>query len=327
MRKEALLGASVHCMFGVGKRPKEHFQPGFRHSFVGSMTAQFREAPMTFLITGATGDVGSRVVEHLIEHGERPRVFVRDAEKARARFVDRVDIFVGDLADCASLRAMLEGVDALFLVNTGPSIPARDEAAANAAKAAGVKHLVKLSSLDVEQNLAIGTWHERGEAAIRASGIPFTFVRPTGFMSNLLAWATSIKSEGVVRASTKDGKRAFIHSDDVAAVVTKALMMREYDGKTLPITGPEALSFVEATEKIGTAIGKHLRFEAISDGEARQRYAAQSASAAETEAHVALWRAIREGRLAGLTHTVEQILGRKPITLDQWAIENAAAFR
>lgn len=282
---------------------------------------------MTFLITGGTGDVGSRVVGGLLERGERPRVFVRDREKARARYGDRVDIFVGDLADSASLRAVLEGVDAIFLVNTGPNIPARDEAAANAAKVAGVKHLVKLSTLDVEQGLAIGAWHERGEAAIRASGVPFTFVRPSGFMSNLLAWATAIKSERVVRASTGDGRRAFIHSDDVAAVVIKALMMREYDGKSLTITGPEALSFAEATKKIGTAIGKHLRFEAISDGEARQRYAAHCASAAETEAHVALWRAIREGRLASLTHTVEQILGRKPITLDQWAIENAAAFR
>lgn len=281
---------------------------------------------MTFLITGATGDVGSRVVKRLLEHGERPRIFVRDAEKARAQFGDRVNILVGDLTDPESLRTALEGVDALFLVNTGPQIPARDEAAASAAKAAGVKYVVKLSSMDVEQGLAIGAWHERGEAAMRSSGIPFTFVRPSGFMSNLLAWATSIKTEGVVRASTGDGRRAFIHSDDIAAVATKALMTREYQGKLLPVTGPEALSFGEATDKIGAAIGRRLRFEAISDEEAGQRYAARSASAAETEAHVRLWRAIREGHLARVTDTVERVLGRKPLTLDQWAIENAAAF-
>ena len=71
---------------------------------------------MTYLITGATGDVGSRVVEHLLQRGNRPRVFVRDVEKARSRFGDRVDIFVGDLADPVALRAALEGVDELFLV-------------------------------------------------------------------------------------------------------------------------------------------------------------------------------------------------------------------
>lgn len=251
---------------------------------------------------------------------------MRDAGKARRQFGDCVDIFLGDLADSSSLRAALKGVDALFLVNIGPEIPVRDEAAASAAKAAGVKHLVKLSSMDVEEGLVIGAWHERGEAAIRSSGIPFTFVRPSGFMANLLAWATSIKTEGVVRASTGDGRRAFIHSDDIADVATKALMAPGNQGKLLPITGPEALSFAEATDKIGAAIGKRLRFEAISDDEAGQRYAARSASAAETEAHVALWRAIREGRLARVTNTVEQVLGRKPLTLDQWAIENAAAF-
>ncbi len=283
---------------------------------------------MTYLITGATGDVGSRVVEQLLQRGDRPRVFVRNAEKARARFGDRVEIRLGDLADpAAALRAALEGVDEFFLVNTGPQIPARDEVAAKSAKAAGVRHLVKLSSMDVQQSLALGAWHEQGEAAIRASGMPFTFVQPTGFMSNLLAWATSIKTEGILRASTGNGRRAFIHSDDIAAVATKALTTREYDGKSLPITGPEALSFAEVTAKIGSVIGKRLTFQPISDDEARQRYSATGASDSDIEAHVSLWQAIREGRLATITDNVERVLGRKPITLDQWAIENAAAFR
>jgi uncharacterized protein YbjT (DUF2867 family) len=281
---------------------------------------------MTYLITGATGDVGSKVVENLLQRGGRPRVFVRDAEKARSRFGDRVEVFVGDLADPAALGEALTGVDAFFLVNIGPEIPARDEAAARTAKSAGVRHLVKLSSMDVEQGLAIGAWHERGEAAIRASGIPFTFVQPTGFMSNLLAWARPIKAEGVVRASTGSGRRAFIHSDDIAAVVTNALITREYDGESLPITGPVALSFGDVTARIGSAIGKPLRFQPISDDEARQRYSATGASEPDIDAHVALWRAIREGRLATVTNNVERVLGRRPIALEQWLMENVAAF-
>jgi len=63
---------------------------------------------MAYLITGATGDVGARVVELLVRKGERPRVFVRDAHKARSRFGDRVDIVVGDLGSPDSLRAALE---------------------------------------------------------------------------------------------------------------------------------------------------------------------------------------------------------------------------
>ena len=282
---------------------------------------------MTYLITGATGDVGSKVVDLLIQRGNRPRVYVRNANKAQSRFGNRVDVCLGDLANAESLRTALKGVDGLFLVNSGPEIPLRDELAANIAKAAGVRHLVKLSSMDVQQGLAIGAWHERGEAAIRTSGIPFTFVQPTGFMSNLLAWADSIKKEGLVRSSTGDGKRAFIHSDDIAAVATEALTTSNYLGQSLPITGPEALSFAEVTATIATAIGKQLTFQPISDEEARQRYSAISASTEETEAHVSLWRAIREGRLAAVTDNVERILGRKPIKLNQWLTENTAAFQ
>lgn len=282
---------------------------------------------MKYLITGATGDVGERVVDLLVQRGERPRVFVRDAHKARSRFGDRVDVFVGDLASRESLTGALEGIDEFFLVNSGPQIPVRDELASTAAKAARVKHLVKLSSMDVYHSLAIGAWHERGEAAIRAGGIPFTFVQPTGFMSNLLAWAPSIKAEGVVRASTGDGRRPFIHSDDIAAVAVMTLTNRAYDGESLPITGPEALSFAEVTAKIGSAIGKPLAFQPISDEEACERYSRISGSTEETEAHVALWRAIREGRLATVNNNVERILGHEPITLDQWLVENAGAFR
>jgi uncharacterized protein YbjT (DUF2867 family) len=282
---------------------------------------------MNYLITGATGDVGSKVVQQLLQRGAQPCVFVRDAGTASAQFGDRVDIRVGDLADAESLRRALEGIDELFLVNSGPRIPELDALAANAAKAAGVKHIVKLSSLDAEQHLAIGAWHEQGEAAIRATGIPFTFVRPTGFMSNLLAWRHSILAAGVVRSSTGYGRRPFIHSEDVAAVAVQALTNREYVGESLAITGPHALTFAEATAKIGAAIGRELKFETISDEEADRRFSATGASREETAAHVELWRAIREGRLASVTDGVKRVLGRDPITFDQWTKENAAAFR
>jgi uncharacterized protein YbjT (DUF2867 family) len=281
---------------------------------------------MKHLITGATGDVGSRVVSHLLKRNIRPRVLVRNEAKARFLFGDRVDVFVGDLAEPASMRDALKGAETIYLVNVGPEIPQRDEAAALLAKEEGVKRILKLSSLDVEHGLAIGAWHEKGEAAIRAVGVPFTFVRPTGFMSNLLAWAHSIKTEKIVKSSTADGRRPFIHSEDIAAVSVEALISASYVGQSLSITGPDSLTFGQATATIAKAIGESLKYQAISDEEARQRYSKVSGSPEETEAHVALWRAIREGRLANVTHDVERILGRKPITLTQWAAENAKSF-
>jgi uncharacterized protein YbjT (DUF2867 family) len=281
---------------------------------------------MTYLITGATGEVGSRVTRQLLERGIRPRVLTRSEEKTRRMFGDCVDVYAGDLAEPASTRRAFEGAEAVFLVNVGPGIPERDKAAAAISKEAGVRKIVKLSSLGVEHGFAMGAWHAKGEAAIREAGVPFTMVRPTGFMSNLLAWAHSIRTEGVVRSSTGEGRRPFIHSEDIAAVCVEALVNDRHLGEAVSITGPESLTFGDAAAIISEAIGKPLRWEAITDEEARERYSRVSGSPEETEAHVALWRAIREGRLAATTDGVERVLGRKPIALRQWALENAGAF-
>ena len=281
---------------------------------------------MIYLITGATGNVGSLVVERLIERGERPRIFVRDAQKARARYGNQVDVFVGDLAHTPTLTPALAGVAALLLVNSGPKLAEQDEAAAKAAKAAGVKHLVKLSSYDARQNVGTGVWHARGESAIRASGIAFTFVQPTGFMSNALWWATSIKAEGIVRFPTGDGRIPFIHPDDIASVIARALTTREYDGESLPITGPEALSYAEMTAKIAAAIGKPIKVEPISEEQVRHEMIESGDSSEIVAAHLSIYRAIREERLATVTDTVERVLGRKPIAFAQWVQENATVF-
>jgi (4-alkanoyl-5-oxo-2,5-dihydrofuran-3-yl)methyl phosphate reductase len=284
---------------------------------------------MIYLITGATGNIGSLVVERLLERGERPRIFVRDAEKARARYGTRVDIAIGDLADAASLPPAFAGVDALFLLNSAHDLDVRDAAAAKAARDAGVRRLVELSSFDAQESISTGTgvWHARGEAAIRASGITFTFVQPSGFMSNALYWARSIKTEGVVRTATGDGKIPFIHGDDIADVAIEALTTQAHEGKSLPITGPEALSYAQMTETIGAGLGKTLKFQAISDEEARQQQVTWGAPPELIEARLSIFRAIREGRLARVTETVERIVGRKPFTFDRWVQENVAAFR
>jgi uncharacterized protein YbjT (DUF2867 family) len=239
-----------------------------------------------------------------------------------------VDVFTGDLADTATLQPALEGAGAILLINSGPGLADRDEAAARAAKTAGVRRLVKLSSIDArEQNVGTGVWHARGESAIRATGIAFAFVQPSGFMVNALYWARSIKAEGVVRSSTGEGRIPFIHSADIADVATKALTTHEYEGESLPITGPEALSYAEMTAKIAAAIGKLLTFQAISEEQERKQQIAWGAPEPLVEARLSIFRAIRAGRLAGVTGTVERVLGRMPATFDQWARANASAFR
>src|SRR5580658_6418160 len=98
---------------------------------------------MTYLVTGATGEVGSRVVRQLLERNIRPRVLVRNEEKARALFGDRVDVCVGDLAAPDSMRRAIQRADTVFLVNVGPAIPNcnTDEPTYSAAGFVPISHL------------------------------------------------------------------------------------------------------------------------------------------------------------------------------------------
>jgi (4-alkanoyl-5-oxo-2,5-dihydrofuran-3-yl)methyl phosphate reductase len=290
---------------------------------------QMRESDSgtTHLVTGATGNIGRRVVEGLLRRGVQTRVLVRDAGKARRLFGDRVDVRVGDLGDPASVSHAVGGADVVFLVTTGPDLAEKDKIAAEAATHAGARLLVKLSTDDVGHNVGTGPWHREGEAAIRDSGIRFVFVQPSGFMDNFLKWAGSIKADGVVRCCAGDGTIPFIHSDDIAAVAVEAMTSPRYAGRSLPITGPAALSFADMAAKVGAVTGQELRFQTISDEEERQQQSAWGTPEPLIEARLRIFRATRAGRLAGVTPTVASILGRDPIPFATWAEQNAAAFR
>ena len=160
-----------------------------------------------------------------------------------------------------------------------------------------------------------------------ATGVPFVFVRPTGFMDNALFWARSIKAEGVVRSSTGDGKIPFVHSDDIADVATRALVAPDLLGESLPLTGPEALSYAQMAAKIGAAIGKRVVHQALGEEEARRMQAAWGDPPAVVDAHQSIYRAVREGRLAEVTDTVERVLGRASLSFDRWVEQHVDAFR
>jgi uncharacterized protein YbjT (DUF2867 family) len=283
---------------------------------------------MKYLVIGATGNIGSRVTRRLIACGERPSVFVRSAKKAKTLFGAEVDIHVGDLEKPrSSLAAALADVDGTFLVSDGPDLDARDRTVAFAAKSAGVRHVVKLSTLDVHTGVGTGPWHARGEAAVRDSGVAFTFIQAAGFMLNALGWADSIRDEGLLRSSTGKGKIAFIHPDDIADVAMAALTTRDHDGQSLVITGPEALSYGEMAATIGVAIGKQVRFEEMSDNQAYAGVVAWAGKGPYADALVDIWRAVRESRLATVSDGVKQVIGRRSISFDRWAEENADVFQ
>lgn len=281
---------------------------------------------MKYLVTGATGNIGSLVTMRLLSKGEKPCVLVRDKKKARQLFGDRVDIRGCDLAGSVDqLAAAFEGGGTLFLINSGPELAERDRNCALAACKAGVRHLVKLSTLDAVTGVGTGPWHAGGEAAIRESGVRHTFIRTAAFMSNALSWADAIRIDGVLCSSTGEGKIAFIHPDDIADVAVALMTGKHSRNTSLVITGREALSYRAMVTAIGDAIGKSVRYEVLSDAEALAA-ALRWADRPYAKALVDIWRAVREGRLATAGDGVDKLLGRAPRSFSDWVRENIAAF-
>jgi (4-alkanoyl-5-oxo-2,5-dihydrofuran-3-yl)methyl phosphate reductase len=115
--------------------------------------------------------------------------------------------------------------------------------------------------------------------------------------------------------------------DDIADVAIAAMTNPQYEGLSVPITGPETLSFADMTAKVGAVIGRELCFQPVSDDDERRRQAAWGSPEPLIEARLSIFRAMREGRLATVTNNVASILGHAPISFDRWTQQNAAAFR
>jgi uncharacterized protein YbjT (DUF2867 family) len=160
---------------------------------------------------------------------------------------------------------------------------------------------------------------------VRASGVPFTILRPFGFMSNALRWRDQLKAGDVVREPFADVAVAMVDPYDLAAVAAAALVADGHEGRSYVVSGPEALRPADRVRILGAALGRDLRLEALSDEEAR----AQMTAEMPVEYVDAFFDFYVDGSLdeSQVQPTVREVLGREPRTFAQWAAAHADAFR
>ena len=280
------------------------------------------------LVTGATGNVGGAVLEQLVQAGHEVRVLVRDPNKL-GPVGEEVSVVKGDLAKPETLDAAFAGADKMFLVCTGGDLLTLADNAVDAAKKAGVKHIVLLSSASVigEHETTIGRWHRELEAKIKASGIAWTMLQPGAFASNALMWAHTLKAQGAVFQPTGDGKTTPIDARDIAEVGVKALTSPGHEGKSYPLSGPEALSAAEQVAKISAALGRPLKFVDIPEAAAREQMERAGMPEVFIRAMSEVWSMIKSGHGTETTSMVEALLGHKARTFDAWVANNVEAFK
>ena len=282
------------------------------------------------VVTGATGTIGRELVRLLAASEEPVRALGRgpspgDAEMPRGEWVQV------DLADRAALTEALEGGSRLYLLTGNTEDMVRlQKNAVRAAVDAGVPAVVKLSALGAtdRSKSVIGLWHFNVERELRDSGLAWTILRPHSFMQNFLDPLVLDSSEGVVRSAAGDGAVPFIDTRDIAAVSARVLAEPEaHQGETYTLTGPEAVTYAEATARIGSAIGRALEHvpETIDEAWARRRAAGQPTWLAAAQLALAEYQRVG-GPTARTTDTVERLTGRPARTVEEFARDHAEAF-
>jgi uncharacterized protein YbjT (DUF2867 family) len=281
------------------------------------------------LVIGATGNVGSEIVRQLVDAGEKVRAFVRDEATAARRLPAGVELAPGDLGRPETVNAALRGIDRLYLLPPMvPMLQQLEASAIEAAKRAGVRHVVKQSNIGApEESTTLQRWHRAGEKLLESSAVAWTFVRPTGFMSNAFGWAGSIKQQQAVYWPGGSGQLSVVDPRDIAAVAVRALLDSGHEGKAYDVTGPAALSTGEQVSILAEAIGKPLRYIDVPEEAARQSMRGLGMPEPIVEALLEFMRLVRTGDAAHVSDDVKQVTGRPARTFADWARENAAAFR
>jgi uncharacterized protein YbjT (DUF2867 family) len=256
---------------------------------------------------------------------------VRNRAKATGfEKVPTVEIVEGDMARSDSLGAALDGVDRVLMI----SAPLMDmvetqTAFIDAAKAAGVRHVIKFSGLDArpDSTFPFGLMHKEIEEYLERSGLAWTHLRPTGFMQEYLREAPSIINDGAFYLALGDVRLNPIDLVDVAKVAFLLLRDGGHEGARIAITGPEALTMAEIADRISRAIGKTVRYVAVSPAARRQALIAHGIQAEFADA---LDKQVKERLKGGIESQVDlsthQLFNVKPTTFLEFAQRNAKAF-
>jgi uncharacterized protein YbjT (DUF2867 family) len=277
-------------------------------------------------ITGASGTLGSEVVAQLESAGVPFRAAhytTKGAQAARAR---GREVVVIDYARPATLQSALQGCDTLFLL--GPNVPEQTRLelnAVHAARAAGVRHIVKQSVLGAgEERYSLARIHRPVEVAIEDSGLDWTFLRPNSFMQNSVTYlGAAIRAESAFFTASGHARISHVDVRDVAAVVGKVLTERSHAGRTYTLTGPDAMTYDEVADELSKTLGRPIRHVSLSPAELRHRMLRHGMPCEIADRMLDLERYFREGVPSRITRHVWQVTGRAPGRFADYARETA----
>lgn len=284
---------------------------------------QTKDMTTTHLIIGGSGNVGRALSPLLVQAGDRVRSATRNP--ATAKVATGVEPVRFDYEDSLTFGPALDGADTVFVICPAIAEPHHLVLPFLAEAAQGGRKIVLMTAMGVEHE-------EEGslrkiERALEASGSPFVILRPNWFMDNFHGmWLPSIEHADVVAVPSADAASSFIDARDIAASAAAALCSNRFDGQAFTLTGPEALTYEQATAILAEQTGATIRYQPIDD----ETFVAALSSAGVPEDLArflaGLFGFVRLGATAEVSGAVEQLTGRAPRTLKQYARDHASAW-
>ena len=281
------------------------------------------------LVTGATGNTGSALLQQLDARGARVRAMVRSHKDAARLPGTAVATFVANFDDPASLAAALEGVARAYLVTPStPQAEAQQVRFAEQAVGADVKHVVKLSQCAADEASPVRflRYHAAVERRIRELGVGFTFLRPNLYFQGLLAFQSMIATEGHFVAPIGGARVSAADVRDIAAVATRALTESGHEGKTYTITGPAAVTHIEMAGAISEAIGRPIAFIDVSSDAFAGGLKSAGVPTWQVDGLVEDYAHYARGEAETISPHVRVVTGADPRDVGEFARDYARAF-
>jgi uncharacterized protein YbjT (DUF2867 family) len=276
---------------------------------------------MAILVTGATGNIGGQVVQQLLEKDVPIRGLLRDSTKAIALTQQGVELAIGDLSQPETLDTALQGIEKAFLVL--PSLPNQVELESgfiDAAKRAGVQHIVKLSVMRAgELPSTFQKWHRQIEEHLEQSGMTWTHLRPNMLMQNVRWFAPTIAQSGSIYNCVGDAKISHVDARDVAAVAALCLTEAGHENQHYVLTSAEALTFAEIADILAKALKRSVTYVDLPPTELKAARLASGEPEWYLDAELELFTSWKQGAGAAITNTIADLTGHPATTYAEFA--------
>jgi len=286
------------------------------------------------VIMGATGTIGSALLERLVDLGVPARALSREPEKLRDQIGEKgrstIEVASADASDPESLRGAFAGGSQLFLaMSNSPRQIELETSIIQIAVEAGIKHIVKISSPAFEKSspVAVAGWHHEIEKTLNESGITHTVLRPYAFMQNLLRLVPTVTTQDIFFGSMGDSQCNFIDCRDIADVAAEVLTNREVSGQIYTLTGPEIFSYPQIASKLSALLARPIRYINMDPQVLLGNLIEHGHMPPWLANHVVEIQTMSTVVLEKPNDTVKRLLGREPRTIDAFLHECIENFR